>query len=55
LDRGREMRQLHEVVLCPLLSGSCGAEKYYNYGISNVHEIIQLVSHTGLPGQGCGV
>lgn len=49
------MRQLHVVVLCPLLSGSCGAEKYYNYGISNVHEIIPLVIHMGLLGQGCGV
>ena len=28
------MRQLHEVALCPLLSASCGAEKYYNYGIA---------------------
>jgi hypothetical protein len=47
------MQRLHEVVLCPLLSGSCGAEKYYNYGISNVREIVQLVNHTGLLGRGC--
>jgi hypothetical protein len=44
------MQRAYEVVLCLLLSGSCGAEKYYNYGISNVHENMQMVSHTGLPG-----
>jgi len=49
------MQRSHQVVLCPLLSGSCGAEKYYNYGISNVHEIIQLVHHMVLLGQGCGI
>jgi hypothetical protein len=55
LNRERGMQRFNEAVLCPLLSSSCGAEKYYNYGISNVHEIIQLVDHTGLLGQGCGV
>ena len=49
------MQRAYEVVLCLLLSGSCGVENYYNYGISNVHEIMQVVSHTGLLGQGCGV
>ena len=28
------MQRLHEVVLCPLLSDGCGAEKYCNYGIA---------------------
>ena len=28
------MQQVQEVVLCPLLSGSCDAEKYWNYGIA---------------------
>ena len=28
------MQWLYEVSLCPLLSVSCGAEKYWNYGIA---------------------
>jgi hypothetical protein len=28
------MQWLYGVVLCPLLSGSCDAEKYWNYGIA---------------------
>ena len=28
------MQQLHEIVLCHVLSDSCGEEKYWNYGIA---------------------